>query len=69
MATAPEAEEQEPTPVQRVRTAIAAPASDKNRPVTLLAISAGLSSMAPEPWGAIAVALTVIAAVELLRRR
>lgn len=68
MATAPEPEEQEPTPVQRVRAAIATPASDKNRAVTLLAISAALASLAPVPFGAIGAAALVVVAAEARRR-
>ena len=69
MATAPEQEEAAPTPVQRVRAVIASPTSDKNRPITLLAISAGLASLAPPPLGGLAAALLVVVAVELRGKR
>lgn len=68
MATAPEPDEIEPTPVQRVRAAIAVPTSDKYRPVTLLAISAGLAALAPFPFGGLAAALLVVAAADRVRR-
>ena len=69
MATAPDIDEPTPSPVQRVRAAVALPLEPKNRAVTLLAFSAGLASMAPEPFGAFAAALMVIVAVELRGRR
>ena len=69
MATAPEVDEPTPTPVQRVRAAVAEPFEPKNRAVTLLAFSAGLASMAPEPFGAFAAAAIVVVAVELRGKR
>ena len=69
MATTPEADEYEPTPVERVRTAIATPIEPKNRAVTLLAISAGLATLAPEPFAGVAAALMVIVAADSVRRR
>lgn len=68
MATTPEVDEPQETRVQRVRTAVAAPLEQKNRPVTLLAISAAVASLAPDPFGALAAALMVIVAADTRRR-
>lgn len=69
MATAPAEREPEPTPVQRVRAVIAKPVGEKQRPVTLLAISAGLVALAPLPFGPLGAVLLVIVAAEQGRKR
>lgn len=69
MATAPEVEEPQPTSRDRIRRAVTAPVSDRARPITLLAISAGLATLAPIPFGGLAAALLVLVAADYARKR
>lgn len=68
LATIPEEEEQPEPVTQRVSRVLAAPAREKNRPVTLLAIAAALAALAPLPAGPVAAALIVVVAAERGRR-
>ena len=69
MATAPEEHEVPATPAERLRAAMSAPIETRHRPVTLLAISAGLAALAPVPFSVVAVALMVAVAADFGRRR
>lgn len=69
MATTPDEPTPPPTPAQRVRAVIAAPTSEKQRPITLLAISAGLVALAPLPFNVIGVALMVQVTADSVRKR
>lgn len=69
MATIPEDDEPEAEPLrERIARVAAAPTRDRNRPVTLLAISAALASLAPLPFGGIVAALLVIVAFDRGKR-
>lgn len=69
MATAPETEQAPVTRTRRVARVIATEAKDRNtRAVLLLAISAGVASLAPVPFGGIAAAALVVVAADRARR-
>jgi len=69
VVTVPEDIAPEPTRVERIRKVALAPIAEKSRPVTLLAISAGLATLAPVPFGGLAVVLLVLVAADSGRRR
>lgn len=66
MPTEPEADQPQPTRIERAKAAVTIP--EKRRPVIGLVISASLASLAPFPAGPIAVAFIVAAAAERGRR-
>jgi hypothetical protein len=68
MATTPEDPETQETPRERVARVATAPVRGSNRPVTMLAIAAGLAALAPLPAGPIAAALLVVIAHDRGRR-
>lgn len=69
MATIPEDDAPDAEPLrERIVRAASAPTRDRNRPVTLLAISAALASLAPLPAGPIVAALLVIVAFDRGKR-
>lgn len=69
MATAPEAEQPTPTRAARIVKAVKNEAQDRNaRAVLLLAISAGVASLAPIPFGPLAAASLVVVAADRTRR-
>ena len=69
MATEPEAPEAEEPLRERAARIVSLPAHPRHRPVTLLAISAGLAALAPLPAGPIAAALIVVVAASERGRR
>ena len=68
MATTPDEPEASEPLTERVARAVTLPATAKNRPVTALAIAAGLAALAPLPAGPIAVALLVVVAYDRGKR-
>ena len=68
MATEPEVDEPQVPLRQRAARAVATPILPKHRPVTILAVSAGLVALAPIPFGPVGAALLVIAAADRGRR-
>lgn len=69
MATAPAEPETQPTRAARIVRAVQAEAKDRNaRAVMLLAISAGVATLAPVPFGGIAAAALVVVAADRARR-
>lgn len=68
MATTPEEPEPQEPIRERVARAVSAPTQPKNRPVTLLAISATLAALAPFPAGPLAAGLIVLVAADRGRR-
>lgn len=69
MATEPEAAQPDEPLRERAARIVSLPAQPKHRPVTLLAISAGLAALAPLPAGPVAAALLVLVAASERGRR
>ncbi len=67
MATDPLPDEPQPTVAQRARRAVVAPVA-RNERVVLLAVAAAAATLAPVPFGAIAVVALVVVASEARRR-
>lgn len=67
MATEPIADDPQPTVAQRARKAVIEPVA-RNERVALLAVAAAAATLAPVPFGAVAVVALVVVASEAKRR-